>query len=248
KALERIVAVFKTFIEKFGPDSVAFYVSDSLFTEEYYVISKLLKNIGSEQLYTSSRTERIESLVPDSLRIADYKQLESADCLLISPDLAETHPVFWKRLKVVKSLKPAIKFISISSIETQVTAFADYHLLINPGTEDVLYQAIGRELIEKHENNAIDPDLLMQNFPPYKESVFERNIEEVAQYCGTTGADIHILSELIDCSTTFISIWSEGEAFFNSADNDDRLVSLINLHLLKRDLVNELTGIFYLSQ
>jgi anaerobic selenocysteine-containing dehydrogenase len=37
-ALERTAAVFKTFINKYGPDSVAFYVSGQCLTEEYYVV------------------------------------------------------------------------------------------------------------------------------------------------------------------------------------------------------------------
>jgi ferredoxin-nitrate reductase len=39
-ALERTAAVFKTFIKKFGPDSVAFYVSGQCLTEEYYLWAK----------------------------------------------------------------------------------------------------------------------------------------------------------------------------------------------------------------
>src|SRR5688572_23296754 len=35
EALDRTAAVFRTFIEKFGPDSVAFYVSGQCLTEEY---------------------------------------------------------------------------------------------------------------------------------------------------------------------------------------------------------------------
>ncbi|MGZ5221523.1 MAG: molybdopterin-dependent oxidoreductase, partial [Chitinophagaceae bacterium] len=40
-ALERTAAVFKTLIDKYGPDSVAFYASGQCLTEEYYVVNKL---------------------------------------------------------------------------------------------------------------------------------------------------------------------------------------------------------------
>ena len=56
EALERTAAVFKTFIDKYGPDSVAFYVSGQCLTEEYYVINKLMKGfIGSNNIDTNSR-------------------------------------------------------------------------------------------------------------------------------------------------------------------------------------------------
>jgi ferredoxin-nitrate reductase len=41
-ALTRTAAVFKTLIDKFGPDAVAFYASGQCLTEEYYVINKLI--------------------------------------------------------------------------------------------------------------------------------------------------------------------------------------------------------------
>ncbi len=36
-AMNKTVAVFKTLIAKYGPDSVGFYVSGQLLTEEYYI-------------------------------------------------------------------------------------------------------------------------------------------------------------------------------------------------------------------
>src|SRR5688500_5226608 len=42
-ALERTAAVFKTLINKYGPDAVAFYASGQCLTEEYYVVNKLVK-------------------------------------------------------------------------------------------------------------------------------------------------------------------------------------------------------------
>ena len=55
-ALERTAAVFRTFIEKYGPESVAFYASGQCLTEEYYVLNKLMKGfIGSNNIDTNSR-------------------------------------------------------------------------------------------------------------------------------------------------------------------------------------------------
>src|SRR5215510_9574507 len=55
-ALERTAAVFRTLIEKYGPNWVAFYASGKCLTEEYYVINKLIKGfIGSNNIDTNSR-------------------------------------------------------------------------------------------------------------------------------------------------------------------------------------------------
>src|SRR5690554_3180219 len=54
KALDRSAAVFKTLISKYGPDSVGFYVSGQLLTEEYYLVNKLVKGfLGTNNIDTN---------------------------------------------------------------------------------------------------------------------------------------------------------------------------------------------------
>ena len=51
-------------IEEFGPDSVAFYVSGQLLTEDYYVANKLMKGfIGSGNIDSNSRLCMASSVV-----------------------------------------------------------------------------------------------------------------------------------------------------------------------------------------
>ena len=55
-AMKRAAAVFKSIIDKHGPDSVGFYVSGQCLTEEYYVANKLVKGfIGTNNIDTNSR-------------------------------------------------------------------------------------------------------------------------------------------------------------------------------------------------
>ncbi|WP_455357582.1 molybdopterin-dependent oxidoreductase, partial [Streptomyces sp. SYSU K217416] len=56
KALDLVAKKFRETIERYGPDSVAFYVSGQLLTEDYYVANKLMKGfIGSANIDTNSR-------------------------------------------------------------------------------------------------------------------------------------------------------------------------------------------------
>ncbi|MBT3304960.1 MAG: molybdopterin-dependent oxidoreductase [Alphaproteobacteria bacterium] len=56
KALDRVAGVFTQTIAEHGPDSVAFYVSGQLLTEDYYLANKLMKGfIGSANIDTNSR-------------------------------------------------------------------------------------------------------------------------------------------------------------------------------------------------
>ena len=56
EALDLAAAKMRTTIAEHGPDSVAFYVSGQLLTEDYYVANKLMKGfIGSGNIDTNSR-------------------------------------------------------------------------------------------------------------------------------------------------------------------------------------------------
>jgi assimilatory nitrate reductase catalytic subunit len=55
-ALDLVAAKFTATIAEHGPDSVAFYVSGQLLTEDYYVANKLMKGfVGSANIDTNSR-------------------------------------------------------------------------------------------------------------------------------------------------------------------------------------------------
>ena len=55
-ALNTVAYRFQEIVKKHGPDSVAFYVSGQLLTEDYYVANKLMNGfIGSAYIYTNSR-------------------------------------------------------------------------------------------------------------------------------------------------------------------------------------------------
>ena len=55
-ALDLVADRFSATIAEHGPDSVAFYVSGQMLTEDYYVANKLMKGfIGSANIDTNSR-------------------------------------------------------------------------------------------------------------------------------------------------------------------------------------------------
>ncbi|HEY8025952.1 MAG TPA: molybdopterin-dependent oxidoreductase, partial [Burkholderiaceae bacterium] len=55
-ALETVAHRFSDIVREHGPDSVAFYVSGQLLTEDYYVFNKLAKGlIGTNNIDTNSR-------------------------------------------------------------------------------------------------------------------------------------------------------------------------------------------------
>ena len=253
EALERTAAVFRTFIEKFGPDSVAFYISGQCLTEEYYVINKLVKGfIGTNNIDTNSRlcmssavAAYKASLGEDSVPVC-YDDIELADCFFVTgANPAWCHPIIWRRVEAHKSANPHVKIIVVDPRKTDTSSIADLHLQINPGTDITLNHAIGRCLIE---NGDIDVEFIRdhtEGFENYKEIVFARTIEESAKICGIEQGDILMAAQFIGNARGFLTMWTMG--LNQSSIGVNKNLSLINLNLITGHIGKPGSGPFSLT-
>ena len=238
EALDRTAAVFKTFINKYGPDSVAFYASGQCLTEEYYVINKLMKGfIGSNNIDTNSRLCMSSAVAAYKMALGEdsvplcYNDIELADCFYVTgANPAWCHPILWRRVEAHKAANPTVKLIVVDPRVTDTCSIADLHLQINPGTDIILNHAIGRVLIE---NGDIDIDFITnyaEGFEQYSTLVFQKSIAEAARLCGVKEADIRLAAKYIADAKGFISMWTMG--LNQSAVGVNKNLSLINLNLI----------------
>ncbi len=252
-ALDRTAAIFKTFIQKYGPDSVGFYVSGQCSTEEYYIINKLIKGfIGSNNIDTNSRLCMSSAVVGYKLTLGEdavpvcYDDIELADCFFVTgANPAWCHPIIWRRVQAHKAANPNVKIIVIDPRRTQTASQADLYLQINPGTDIVLTNVIGRILIE---NNWIDQDFIANHtdgFEAYREQVFTRTLTEAAEICGISASDIQLAAKYIYESKGFLSMWTMG--LNQSVVGVNKNLSLIDLHLITGRIGKEGNGPFSLT-
>jgi len=237
-ALDRTAAVFKTFIDKYGPDSVAFYASGQCLTEEYYVINKLMKGfIGSNNIDTNSRLCMSSAVAAYKLALGEdsvplcYDDIELADCFYVTgANPAWCHPILWRRVEAHKVANPNVKIIVVDPRVTDTVSVADLHLQLNPGTDITLNHAIGRVLIE---NGDIDLDFVTnhaEGFDAYSKLVFEKPVHEAAEICGVNEADIRLAAKYIGEAKGYIAMWTMG--LNQSAIGVNKNLSLINLNLI----------------
>lgn len=252
-ALERTAAVFKTLIEKYGPDSVAFYASGQCLTEEYYVINKLVKGfIGTNNIDTNSRLCMSSAVVAYKMSLGEdsvpvsYDDLELADCIFVAgANPAWCHPILWRRIEAARERNPALKIIVSDPRKTQSCAIANVHLQLNPGTDITLHHAIGRCLIESGE---IDLNFLREHtrgFEKYNHTVFERSITEAATICGVEERDIRLAASYIGSAKGFITMWTMG--LNQSVIGVNKNLSLINLNLITGQIGKPGSGPFSLT-
>lgn len=252
-ALERTAAVFKTLINKYGPDSVAFYASGQCLTEEYYVVNKLIKGfIGSNNIDTNSRLCMSSAVVGYKMSLGEdsvpvsYDDLELADCIFVAgANPAWCHPILWRRIEAARERNPMLRIIVSDPRKTQTCSLADVHLQLNPGTDVTLHHAIGRCLIEEGD---IDIEFVTQHtegFEKYRQRVFERTIGEAAVICGVEEADIRLAASYIGSAKGFMTMWTMG--LNQSVIGVNKNLSLINLNLITGQIGKPGSGPFSLT-
>ena len=170
EALAEVATRFADTIARHGPDSVAFYVSGQLLTEDYYVANKLMKGfIGSANIDTNSRLCMASSVaghkrgfgadaVPGS-----YADFETADLVvLVGSNLAWCHPVLNQRLLAAKAAR-GTRIIVVDPRRTASVDGADSHLALAAGTDSVLFNGL---LVHLHAMGRTDASIASACFWP----------------------------------------------------------------------------------
>jgi ferredoxin-nitrate reductase len=252
-ALERTAAVFKTLINKYGPDSVAFYASGQCLTEEYYVVNKLIKGfIGSNNIDTNSRLCMSSAVVGYKMSLGEdsvpvsYDDLELCDVIFVAgANPAWCHPILWRRVEAAREKNPGLKIIVSDPRKTQTCSLANVHLQLTPGTDVTLHHAIGRCLIEE---GKIDFDFITdhtEGFEKYRHTVFEKTIAAAAAICGVDENDIRTAAKYIGNAKGFITMWTMG--LNQSVVGVNKNLSLINLNLITGHIGKPGSGPFSLT-
>ncbi len=252
-ALDRASSAFKSIIKKYGPDSVGFYVSGQSLTEEYYIANKLTKGfLGTNNIDTNSRLCMSSAVVgykktfgEDSVPIS-YEDIELADCFLITgANPAWCHPILFRRIEKRKEENPDVKIIVIDPRKTDSANFADLHLQLIPGTDVILYNAIGRRLFER---GLVDEKFIKhhtEGYAAYKDLIFSTSLKQASKFCGVPEKDIKKAADIIGLSKGFISMWAMG--LNQSIVGTDKNVSLLNLSLITGQIGKPGSGPFSLT-
>jgi ferredoxin-nitrate reductase len=252
-AIDRASAVFKSIIKKYGPDSVAFYVSGQCLTEEYYLVNKLTKGfLQTNNIDTNSRLcmssavmGYIKTLGEDCVPIA-YEDIELADCFFVAgANPAWCHPILWRRIEKHKEENPNIKIIVADPRVTQSCALADLHLQLTPGTDEILYHAIGRCLIEQGDIDLSFLENHTDGFEAYKEIVMQTSLEKASAISGVPVADIKKAASYIGDAKGFLTLWAMG--LNQSAEGVNKNLALINLNLITGHIGKPGSGPFSLT-
>jgi assimilatory nitrate reductase catalytic subunit len=252
-ALDHAATVFAETIREHGPDSVAFYISGQLLTEDYYAFNKLARAlVGTHNIDSNSRLCMSSAVVGYKRSLGadappcSYSDIELSDCLLIAgSNMAYAHPVLFRRLEEAKARRPEMKVIVIDPRRTDTCELADLHLAILPGTDVALFHGILHILLWEGWIDRAYIDTYTEGFETLKALARDYTPAAVAEICGIDREALQTCAQWIGRAPSFLSLWCMGlnQSTAGTAKNS----ALINLHLATGQIGKPGAGPFSLT-
>ena len=237
-ALDQVAQGFAGTIAQHGPDSVAFYLSGQLLTEDYYVANKLMKGfLGSANVDTNSRLCMASSVAGHRRAFgADtvpgtYRDLDEADLIvLVGSNAAWCHPVLYQRMVANKRARGA-KIVVIDPRRTATAEDADLFLPVAPGMDTALFCGLLVHLAESH---ALDYGYIDAHTSGFAEALARAreiapDVMATAAATGLAPADVARFFELFRSTEKVVTCFSQGVN--QSAQGTDKVNAIINCHL-----------------
>ena len=222
-----------------GPDSIAFYLSGQLLTEDYYVANKLTKGfIGTPHVDTNSRLCMASSVAGHRRAFgADvvpqcYDDLELADLVVLAgSNAAWCHPILYQRIQTARGER-GVRVVNIDPRRTATSEGVDLQLSITPGIDGVLWSGL---LVWLAEHRLIDTEFINAHTQGFFAALWARarTLRRTSRPSPLQPASTSATSS---ASTTgspstprVVSCYSQGVN--QSAQGTDKVNAIINCHL-----------------
>lgn len=237
-ATDLIATKFQYCIDHYGRDSIAFYVSGQLLTEDYYVANKFVKGyLGTANIDTNSRLCMSSAVAAhkrafgEDIVPASYSDFEHADMVvLVGSNTAWCHPVLYQRIMQAKEQRDLFVVV-IDPRFTSTCETADLHLPILPGQDVALFNGLLQYLAQ---NGHADQDFIATHTQDLEQALAqshtESSIENVAKRTGISLEKLHIFYEKFAQIEKVMTLFSMGVN--QSSQGVNKANSIINCHLL----------------
>jgi assimilatory nitrate reductase catalytic subunit len=237
-ALSLVAARFSDTIRDHGPDSVAFYLSGQLLTEDYYVANKLMKGfLGSANIDTNSRLCMASTVAGHVRAFGEdvvpglYDDWEQADLVvLVGSNTAWCHPVLHQRLAAARTAR-GTRVVVVDPRRTATAEAADLHLPIASGSDVALFNGL---LVHLANGNHVDADWTGRHVSGLQAAIAAARAdapepEAVAASCGVDPEALETFFGWFAATERTVTVFSQGVN--QATDGTDRVNAIINCHL-----------------
>jgi assimilatory nitrate reductase catalytic subunit len=253
-ALEAMAEGFSHSARRHGPDSIAFYLSGQLLSEDYYVANKLMKGfLGTANVDTNSRLCMASSVAGHKRAFGGdlvpgcYDDLDKAEVIvLVGSNAAWCHPVLFQRIQANRAARGA-RLIVIDPRRTASADEADLYLPIAMGMDTILFAWLLQQIIAC---DAVDHAFVKNHTIGFEAAVqaaraIAPDLASVADMCGLPAALIQRFCDLWISTPRIVTAWSQGVN--QSAQGTDKVDAIIHCHLASGRIGKEGSGPFSLT-
>lgn len=238
-ALDQIASAIQTAVAQYGPESVAFYVSGQLLTEDYYVVNKFVKGyLGTANIDTNSRLCMSSAVTAhkrafgEDIVAGNYADFEQADLIvLVGSNTAWCHPILFQRIMAAREARPSLKLVVIDPRATATTEGADLHIALRAGRDVHLFNGLLQYLVQQ---GLTDHDFVQQSTVGLDAllaaSEAQADPVEVAAQCGVAVDTILKFYQWFAQHRNVMTLFSMGVN--QSSQGTDKANSIINCHLV----------------
>ncbi|MDY0744108.1 molybdopterin-dependent oxidoreductase [Paucibacter sp. R3-3] len=253
EANTEIAAKLQAIKNAHGPDSIGFYISGQLLTEDYHAFNKLARAvIGTNNIDSNSRLCMSSAVVGYKQSLGadappcSYEDIERADCVfIIGANPAWAHPILFRRLEDAKARRPEMKIIVVDPRRTESAEFADLHLQIQPGTDVALLHGMLHAMIWEGWVDTAFIATHTEGFATLKQLVRDMPPREAARICGVSEEQILQAAQCFATSPATLSLYCMG--MNQSSSGTAKNTALINLHLAAAQIGRPGAGPFSLT-
>ena len=227
EALDHMAKKFRTTIDTYGPDAVAWYGSGQCLTEESYLANKIFKagfktnNVdGNPRLCMASAVGGYTTTFGKDEPMGTYADIDRASTFfIIGSNTSEAHPVLFRRIARRKQNEPGVKIIVADPHRTNTSRIADLHIAFRPGTDLALMNGMAWVILHEELDNprfynkyAIfkTNDGKDASFDDYRAFLEDYTPDKVAKLCNIPEQQVWEAGRLFAESPATMSLWCMG--------------------------------------
>jgi formate dehydrogenase major subunit len=214
QALNEIAEKLLKIKEKYSGKTIAIYGGCQNTLEEVYVMSKLIRFLGSNNVDSCARIchEPSATALKETVGIGasgtSVEEIPNAKVVVITGEqITESHPVLTEYL--VEAKKHGTKIVVIDPRFTKTAKLADLYIPVIQGTDVYLYNTVGNYLIQKGLYDEKFIKTRTKGFEEYAKTVSRYTLEEAEKITGVPKDLIIKFAEMITNKPTIFS-WGLG--------------------------------------
>jgi len=250
-AYERIVDGVEGIKTTHGPNALAFLGAPHCTNEENYLLQKLARSLGTNNVDNRARLCHVSSARALSDQVGwpatttSLADLEASDIILVAgANPAERQPIAFNSF-----VRPAVlngaRLVHVDPVGNRTTRLADYHVAPRPGTDALVFDLLSAAVVER--GDGVDRAFITDRTRGYDSFAASIAGLDRERAVARAGVDATTIGEVVDRIAEADRVAAlVGTGIEGDGDEPNAAAALLNLLLLTGNLGRRGTGLYVL--